>query len=115
MKISQDDFMKIMYYQYGNTTCFVYDEPNNRYNYASGEISDDTLEPFFHADRIEVEELEEDSYVSSIMIENWASEMKSPENIQDDNFVPMIRNMFGTESKIYVAVNGSSKVYILVY
>ena len=100
---------------YGNTTCFVYDEPSNRYNYASGEVNEDTLEPFYEADRIEVEELEENSYVASIMIENWASEMKSPENIQDDNYVPMIRNMFGTESKIYVAVKGSIKVYILVY
>lgn len=107
--------MKIMYYQYGNTTCFVYDEPGNRYQYASGEINDDTLEPFFNAESIEVENIEDNSNVSSIMIENWASEMKSPENIQDDNYVPMIRNMFGTESKIYVAVKGSIKVYILVY
>lgn len=100
---------------YGNTTCFVYDEPSNRYQYASGEINDDTLEPFFNADRIEVEELEDDSRVAAVMIENWSKEFSPANDVQDDNYVSTIRNIFGEDSKLYVATNGEDTTYLLVY
>ena len=101
---------------YGNTTCFVYDEPSNRYQYASGEINDDTLEPFFNAESIEVENLEDNSNVSGVMISEFIAECAPANNVQDDGFIPAIRKLFGEESKLYVATDGNNhKTFMLVY
>ena len=101
---------------YGNATCFVYDEPNNRYNCEISEVNDDTLDIFFSAESIEVKNLEDDSNVSAIMISEFIAEYAPANNVQDDGFIPAIRNMFGENSKIYVATDENNhKTFMLVY
>ena len=101
---------------YGNTTCFVYDEPSNRYNCEISEVNDDTLDIFFSAESIEVENLEDNSNVTAIMMSEFIAEYAPANNVQDDGFVPAIRNMFGSNSKLYSAINSEgNKTFILVY
>ena len=101
---------------YGNATCFVYDEPNNRYNCEISEVNDDTVNNFFQTENIEVHNLEDDSNVTAIMISEFIAEYAPANNVQDDGFIPAIRNMFGENSKIYVATNSlGNKTFMLVY
>ena len=113
--ISQKEFQKAIAHMYGNTTCFVYDEPSNRYQYVSGEINDDSLNPFLEADRIEVEELEDNSGVAAVMIENWSKEFSPANDVQDDNYVITIRNIFGENSKLYVATKDEDTTQYVTY
>ena len=101
---------------YGNATCFVYDEPNNRYNCEISEVNDDTLDIFFSAESIEVKNLEDDSNVTAIMMSEFIEEYAPANNIQDDGFVPAIRKLFGEDSKLYVATDENNhKTFMLVY
>ena len=114
--ISQKEFQKAIEHMYGCATCFVYDEPNNRYNCAIQEVNYATLCNFFSAESIEVESLEGDSNVSSIMISEFIAEYAPANNVQDDGFIPAIRKMFGENSKLYVATNtDGNKTFILFY
>lgn len=114
--ISQKEFQKAISSMYGNATCFVYDEPNNRYNCAISEVDDDTVENFFIAENIEVENLEDNSNVSSIMIGEFIAEYAPANDVQYDGFVPAIRKLFGEDSKLYVATDENNhKTFMLVY
>ena len=114
--ISQKEFQKAIAHMYGNATCFVYDEPNNRYNFVISEVDDDTVNDFFQTENIEVENLEDNSNVSGVMISEFIAEYASSNNIQDDGFIPAIRKLFGEDSRLYVATDGNShKTFMLVY
>ena len=114
--ISQKEFQKAISSMYGNSTCFVYDEPNNRYNCVIAEVDDDTVNDFFQTENIEVENLEDDSNVTAIMMSEFIAEYAPANNVQDDGFVPAIRNMFGSNSKLYSAINSEgNKTFMLVY
>ena len=114
--ISQKEFQKAISSMYGNATCFVYDEPNNRYNCIISEVNGDTLDIFFSAESIEVKNLEDDSNVTAIMMSEFIAEYAPANNVQDDGFVPAIRNMFGSNSKLYSAINSEgNKTFMLVY
>jgi hypothetical protein len=114
--ISQKVFQKAIAHMYGNTTCFVYDEPNNRYNCVISGVDDDTLDIFFSAESIEVKNLEDDSNVTAIMMSEFIAEYAPANNVQDDVFIPVIRKLFGEESKLYVATDGNNhKTFMLVY
>ena len=114
--ISQKEFQKAISSMYGKATCFVYDEPNNRYNCDIPEVNEDTLIDFFTAEKVEVENLEDDSNVASIMISDFIAEYAPANNVQDDGFIPAIRNMFGENSKLYVATNSEgNRTFMLFY
>ena len=114
--ISQKEFQKAIAHMYGNATCFVYDEPNNRYNCVISGVDDDTVNDFFQTENIEVENLEDNSNVSGVMISEFIAEGAPANNVQDDGFIPAIRKLFGEESKLYVATDGNNhKTFMLVY
>ena len=114
--ISQKEFHKAISSMYGNATCFVYDEPNNRYNCVISEVNDDTLDIFFSAESIEVENLEDNSNVSCVMISEFIAEYAPANNVQDDGFIPAIRKLFGEDSMLYTATDENNhKTFMLVY
>lgn len=114
--ISQKEFQEAISSMYGNTTCFVYDEPNNRYNCAISGVDDDTVNDFFQAENIEVEDLEDDSNVSGIMISEFIAEYAPANNVQDDGLITTIRKLFGEDSMLYVATDENNhKTFMLVY
>ena len=108
------DFYKKMGSMFGNTTCIVTDSPNNRMNYTSGEIDDNILDQLEGKDITE-ESLDENSEVAAVMLENFSAEMKPASNIQDDDYMTIIRNCFSINSKLYSAKIGDETTYILYY
>jgi len=113
--ISKKEFLDSISSMYGNTTCVVYDSPDNRYNYSSLEVSESNIPEFYDASEIEEMDLEENSAVASVMIQNFAADFEPANNVQDDDYVPMIRKTFGPDSKLYVAICGNSSTYLLCY
>lgn len=97
----------------GYATAIVYDTPNNRYNYVTGEIDcDDMLE----ADSIEMVNPKEESYVLSVMLDNWVAENAPAEGVQDDYFADCVKDVFFSEdSKMIIARKGDETAYVMVY
>ena len=108
------DFYKKMGSMFGSTTCFVTDSPNNRMNYSCGEV-DDVLLDKLEGQEITEETLDENSEVAAVMLENFSAEMKPASNIQDDDYMTIIRNCFSINSKLYSAKIGDETTYILYY
>ena len=112
--IDYTEFYKIMGSMFGNTTCVVTDSPNNRMNYSSGEIDENLLDRFEGQEIIE-ETLDENSEVAAVMLENFSAEMKPASNVQDDDYMTVIRGCFSVNSKLYSAKIGDETTYILYY
>ena len=100
---------------YGYSTCVVTDSMNNRYNYSSGVVDDELLEPFEGADDIVEETLDENSTVTSVMLENFSAETAPAENTQDDEYINVIRSIFSTASRLYSVEKDGVTTYILWY
>lgn len=98
----------------GNTTCIVTDSPNNRMNYSSGEVDEKLLDQFFGKEITE-ESLDDNSEVAAVMLENFSAEMKPAHNVQDDNYMSIIRNCFSTNSILYSVKIGDETTFILYY
>ena len=112
--IDYTEFYKIMGSMFGNTTCVVTDSPNNRMNYSSGEVDENLLDQL-EGKEITEESLDENSEVAAVMIENFSAEMKPASNIQDDDYMTVIRGCFSVNSRLYSAEIGDATVYILYY
>ena len=112
--INYAEFYKTISTMFGSTTCIVTDSPNNRMNYTSGEIDDNILDQLEGKDITE-ESLDENSEVAAIMLENFSAEIKPASNIQDDDYMTIIRNCFSVNSKLYSAKIGDETIYILYY
>lgn len=97
----------------GQTTAIVIDTPTNRNNYVSAEINEDICDNIMKADTIKIVHPREESYVFSIMLENWISEWREDE---EEQFYYMIKDMFfGDESRIFIAHTEDITTYILIY
>ena len=112
--INFDEFYKTISTMFGNTTCIVIDSPNNSMNYTSGEIDDNILDQL-EGQEITEETLDENSEVAAVMLENFSAEMKPASNVQDDDYMTIIRNCFSVNSKLYSAKIGDETTYILYY
>lgn len=112
--INYTEFYQKMGSMFGNTTCVVTDSPNNRMNYSSGEIDENLLDQF-EGEEITEESLDENSEVAAVMLENFSAEMKPAGNVQDDDYMTIIRNCFSVNSKLYSAKIGDETTYILYY
>ena len=112
--IDYTEFYKIMGSMFGNTTCVVTDSPSNRKNYSSGEIDENLLDQFENK-KVTEELLDENSEVAAAMLENFSAEMKPASNVQDDEYMTIIRNCFSVNSRLYSAKSDSETIYILYY
>lgn len=112
--INYEQFLSAVAGMYNNHTAFVYVSDGST-QFESGDINDETTDCFRTADEIQVHTLDELSYISAVMLENMAAELKPHPHVQDDNYVSCIRTMFGEDSRILCAVKGDEKAYVLIY
>ena len=76
----------INHFNFGDFTAFVYDSANSRYQYASGEITDDTFA--FATSQTEFNIVGIDTYprVKEVIVYNFLPELASAPGIEDDNY-----------------------------
>lgn len=93
----------------GKTTCVVM---NNQYS--SSEV-DDTLLSDFLSEEITEESLDENSEIASIMLQNFSVEMAPANNVQDDEYMKIVRGCFSVDSKLFSVKKDDEIIYVLCY
>lgn len=102
--------------EFGNTTAFVYDSPNNRYTYASGEITEDIFNNISNETEFKICNINDLPDVKSVMVENFLAELEPAENVKDDEYTEIKRKLEAGNAKIgYWSENdGNDDIYMLI-
>lgn len=85
---------------FGNLTAFVYDQENNRYNYASGEINDDIFENIVEGTEFRIENLDDYPQVKEVIVDNFLAEIAPASNVEDDGYNEVKRIIESGEAKV---------------
>jgi len=103
--------------EFGNTTAFVYDSPNNRYVYSSGEITESTFENVTDKTEFEIVGLNELPLVKEVIVDNFLSELEPAMNIEDDEYTEIKKRLETGDAKIgYWSENdGNDDIYMLIF
>jgi len=72
--------------EFGNTTAFVFDAPNNRYLYTSGEICEETFENVHSDTEFTIVGIDELPKVKEVIIDNFLSEIAPAANVVDEGY-----------------------------
>lgn len=72
--------------EFGNTTAFVFDAPNSRYNYSSGEISEEVFENVDSDTEFTIVDIDELPRVKEVIIDNFLSEIAPAANVEDEGY-----------------------------
>jgi hypothetical protein len=102
------------YLTFGDTTAFVFDSPNNRYVYSSGEIFEDKFEDATEDTVFNVCNINDLPEVKSVMVENFLPELEPAENIQDDEYNEIKRRLETGDAKIGYYEVGDTTTYVLI-
>lgn len=108
-KINYKEFEKEMNRMIGSNTCIVM---NNQYSWVE---VDDTLLSDFLSEEITEESLDENSEITSIMLQNFSVEMAPANNVQDDEYMKIVRDCFSVDSKLFSAKKDDEIIYVLCY
>ncbi len=103
--------------EFGNTTAFVYDSPNNRYIYSSGEITEDTFESVTDETEFEIVGINELPEVKEVIVDNFLSELEPAANVEDDEYNEIKKRLETGDAKIgYWSENdGNDDIYMLIF
>jgi hypothetical protein len=103
--------------KFGIATAFVYDSPNNRYIYSSGEITEDTFANVTEDTIFKVCNINDLPVVKSVMIENFLAELEPAENVEDDEYNEIKKRLETGDAKIgYWSENdGKDNIYMLIF
>lgn len=93
-----NDFQNII--NWGDTTAFVLDAPNNRYNYSSGVIDDDVFANIDADTEFSIVAIDELPEVKEIIIDNFLSELEPAEGVDDEGFNAIKSDLENGNAKI---------------
>ena len=71
---------------FGDYTAFVFDAPNNRYNYSSGEITDEIFDNVTSDTEFHVTGINSLPEVKEVIIDNFLSELAPAAGIEDEGY-----------------------------
>ena len=94
----------------------VYDCPNNRYNYAGGEMFEELMDEVYKADAIWIEPMAEANEAAvEVMRDNMLAEFEPAAGVEDEGYEAMKR-MFADNAGRIVTVNvrDNESLYILI-
>lgn len=94
----------------------VYDCPNNRYNYAGGEMSEELMDEVYKADAIWIEPMAEANEAAvEVARDNMLAEFEPAPGAEDEGYEAM-RRMFADNTGRIVTINvrDSESLYILI-
>ena len=86
--------------EFGNTTAFVFDAPNNRYNYSSGEIYDDVFDNITSETEFRIVGIDEYPEVKQVIIDNFLPEIEPAAGIQDDGYDSVKKQLNNGKAKL---------------
>ena len=103
--------------EFGNTTAFIYDSPNNRYTYASGEITESTFENVTDATEFEIVGINELPEVKEVIVDNFLYELEPAANVADDEYNEVKKRLETGDVNIgYWSENdGNDDIYMLIF
>lgn len=81
-------------------TAFVYDSPNNRYIYASGEINDDVFDNIEFDTVFEIVGIDELPDVKQVIIDNFIPDLESLTGPDDEGYIAVKTSIETGEAKI---------------
>lgn len=85
---------------FGKTTAFVYDSPNNRYQYASGEVCDEIFDHCISDTNFHIVGIDELPQVKEVIINNFLPELEPASNIEDENYSIVKEQLESGKAKI---------------
>lgn len=86
--------------EFGNTTAFVFDAPNNRNLYTSGEICEETFENVHSDTEFTIVDIDELPKVKEVIIENFLSEMASVAGIENEDYNMVKKQLNNGKAKV---------------
>lgn len=86
--------------EFGNTTAFVYDSPNNRYNYSSGEICDEVFDNVDSDTEFTIVGIDELPEVKEVIIDNFLSEIAPAAGIEDEGYNMVKKQLNNGKAKV---------------
>lgn len=86
--------------EFGNTTAFVYDAPNNRYNYSSGEIYEKIFDNTTSETDFRIAGIDEYPEVKQVIIDNFLSDIAPAANVQDDGYDSVKKQLVNGKAKL---------------
>jgi hypothetical protein len=99
---------------YNDYTAFVYND-GTQTMYSGGEISDDTLAPFYDADKIEVYGMNELLDIKELMQENFLAELEPAEGVDDEGYNSIATDFENGRGKIAKCELNGNIIYMLVW
>jgi hypothetical protein len=103
--------------EFGSTTAFVYDSPNNRYVYSSGEITESTFENITDETEFEIVCINKLPEVKEVIVDNFLSELEPAQGVEDDGYNEVKKRLETGDAKIgYWSENdGNDDIYMLIF
>jgi len=86
--------------EFGNTTAFVYDSPNNRYNYSSGEICDEVFDNIDSDTEFTIVGIDELPEVKEVIVDNFLSEIAPAAGIEDEGYNMVKKQLNNGKAKV---------------
>ena len=71
---------------WGDTTAFVYDLPESRYLYSSGEINDGVFAYTNQNTEFRIDDIDNLPLVKDVIVDNFLSELKAAKGVEDDAY-----------------------------
>lgn len=110
-----NEFIKSI--EFGNTTAFVYDSPNNRYVYSSGEITESMFESVTDETEFKIFNINELPKVKEVIVDNFLYELEPAANVADDEYNEVKKRLETGDVNIgYWSENdGNDDIYMLIF
>ena len=109
--MNYQDFCKQI--TFGDTTAFVYDQPNSRYQYSSGEINEDIFAnaPADGYNIVGINDLQE---VKEVVSDNFLSEIRPASGVEDEGYNSVKEAIESGTAKIGYWNEGMTTTYMLI-
>lgn len=106
------EFSKIA--PWGNTTAFVYESPKSHYNYASGEVNEDTFQYVDSDTDFNIVGIDDLPEVKEVIIDNFLPEIAPAECVEDESFDAIKSAIENGDAQIALWTEGTETAYMLL-
>ena len=113
--MKKNEFIEEVSCNYGYYTAYVYDSPNNRYQYTSGEFTDDHFDDA-PEDGYQIVGINDVPEVKKVIADNFLAELEPAPDVEDEAYNEL-RDMIvsGKANVGYWTDESGETTYILLY
>lgn len=113
--LNREEFERAIPCGYGDTTFFILDEPNNRYNYVSSIIDDIFDNENMPKDGYSIEPIADYPEVAEEMYKNFVAEMCPAEGVEDEGFEDIKGRFERKEAHLGIWKQGEMTIYMFLW